>query len=52
MLLTQKNQTEIYAYWFASFILIAVLGSYGRQAIECVLMKLYEFLIQRTPLKL
>jgi uncharacterized membrane protein len=52
MLLTQKDQTEIYAYWFAAFILIVLLGSYGRQAIEWVLMKLYEFFIQRTPLKL
>jgi hypothetical protein len=52
MLLPQKNQTEIYAYWLAAFILIAVLGSYGRQAIAWVLMKLYEFFIQRTPLKL
>jgi Zn-dependent protease len=52
MLLTQKDQTEIYAYWFAAFILIVLLGSYGSQAIEWVLMKLYEFFIQRTPLKL
>jgi hypothetical protein len=52
MLLTEKDQTKIYAYWFAAFILIAVLGSYGMQAIEWVLMKLYEFFIQKTPLKL
>lgn len=52
MLLTERNQTEIYAYWFAAFFLLAVLGSYGIQAIEWVLMKLYEFFIQRTPIKL
>jgi Zn-dependent protease len=52
MQLTEKNQTEIYAYWFAAFILIAVLGSYGMQVIEWVLMKLYEFFIQKTPVKL
>jgi hypothetical protein len=52
MLLTQKGQTEIYTYWFAAFILIAVLGSCGRQAIEWVLIKGYEFFIKRAPMKL
>jgi hypothetical protein len=52
MQLTKKTQTEIYAYWFAAFILIAVLSSYGTQAIEWLLIKLYEFFIQRTPIKL
>jgi hypothetical protein len=52
MLLTQKDQNEIYAYWFTAFILIALLGSYGIQAIVWVLMKLYEFFIQKMPLKL
>ncbi len=52
MLLLQKNETEIYAYWFAAFIIIAALGSYGRQVIEWVLLKLYEFFIQRTSIKI
>jgi hypothetical protein len=55
MITPDKVRTDIVAYWFAAmllFILAGRYGRYGRQAVEWVLMKLYEFFIQRNPMKL
>ncbi len=52
MIVTQRPQSEIYSYLFAAIILLAMLKGYGRQAIEWILIKLHEFFIQRTPIKL
>jgi len=49
MLNTERIQAETLAYLFAAISLIIVLGSYGRQAIEWLLIKLYELFIQRNP---
>jgi hypothetical protein len=52
MITPDKVRTDIAAYWFAAMLLFIVLGRYGKQTIECVLMKFYEFFIQRNPMKL
>jgi uncharacterized membrane protein len=52
MITAHKINPGITAYYFAMVILLIVLGMYGEQAIEWVLMKLYEFFIQRTPIAL
>jgi hypothetical protein len=52
MIAAEKTQPEMLTYIFAAIVLITLLGGYGRQAIEWVLMKLYEFFIQRNPIKL
>lgn len=52
MLTADKINTDITAYWFVAVVLFIVLGLYGRPAIEWVLMKLYEFFIQKTPMKI
>jgi hypothetical protein len=52
MITVEKTAPEMYTYWFASIILIVVLGMYGRQAIEWVLMKLYEYFVANTPIKI
>lgn len=52
MITPDKVRTDIVAYWFAAMLLFILAGKYGRQAIEWVLMKLYEFFIQRNPMKL
>ena len=46
-----KISPDIIAYWFAVVLVFAVIGMYGRQAMEWLLMKLYEFFIQRNPEK-
>ncbi len=50
MLTSQKHELDIMAYWLAVLIVIIVFGRYGAQAIEWLLMKLYEFFMQRTSL--
>jgi len=49
MINTQKIQAETLAYFFAAISLFIILGRYGRQAIEWMLIKLYELFIQRNP---
>jgi hypothetical protein len=39
-------------YWFALVLLFILFGIYGKQALEWLLMQLYNFFIQRTPVKL
>jgi hypothetical protein len=46
MITPDKARTDIVAYWFAVMLLFIITGKYGRQAIEWILMKLYEFFIQ------
>jgi hypothetical protein len=52
MITPDKVRTDIAAYGFAAMLLFILFGRYGRQAIEWTLMKLYEFFIQRNPMKL
>lgn len=46
MATTNKIELRVIAYWFAFLLLFVVLGQYGRDVIEWVLIKLYEILIQ------
>jgi hypothetical protein len=52
MITADKIRPDVTSYWFALFLVFAILGRFGRQAMEWVLMKLYEFFIQRNPIKL
>jgi len=47
-----KINPDMTAYWFAAVLLFIVLGLYGRGAMEWILTKLYEFFIQKFPMKL
>ncbi|MBL0146239.1 MAG: hypothetical protein IPP48_11160 [Chitinophagaceae bacterium] len=49
MLVIEKIQPPLMVYWFAVVVIFILLGKYGRQAIEWVLMRLYDFFIQNTP---
>ncbi|MGF2412735.1 hypothetical protein [Ferruginibacter sp.] len=44
---TVKQRPEFLAYWCITIVVLIVLGGYGRQAIAWLLMKLYEFFIQK-----
>jgi hypothetical protein len=35
--------------WLATLVVLILLGSYGRQAMEWFFMRLYEFFIQHHP---
>ncbi len=48
MTIPEKYQVEILMYWFAIALVCILTGRYGKQAIEWVLMKLYEFFIQKS----
>ena len=49
MITAEKTQSRILTYWLAVLFVFILLGGYGREAIEWLLMKLYEFFVQRTP---
>jgi hypothetical protein len=52
MLTTQKQQSDFMAYWFTVLLVFILFGRFGLEAIQWVLMKLYEFFIQHVPLKI
>ncbi len=52
MLTHRKSQSEILPYVFAVLVVFFLFGRPGRQAIEWLLMKLYELFIQGNPLKI
>lgn len=48
----EKTQYDLLVYYaLAVAILFLILTGYGRQAIEWMVLKLYEFFIQRHPMK-
>lgn len=51
MIYPQKIQSEIVAYFLTVVLVFAIMGRYGKQAIEWILMKLYEFFIQRNAIE-
>ena len=51
MITLDKINTDVTAFWFAVILLFIALGLYGRPAIEWLLIKMYEFFIQRTSMK-
>ena len=52
MMTADKIKPDKTAYWFALLVVLVILGLYGRQAMEWILMKLYEFFIQRKPMNI
>jgi hypothetical protein len=50
MIAIQKTQPDAIAYIMAVAILFILLGRYSRQAMEWLLMKLYEFFVLRGPI--
>jgi len=51
MITADKINPAITVCWFALVLLLIVMSVYGRQVIEGLLMKLYTFFIQNTPVK-
>lgn len=47
MLADVKNQSETLSYWLIIFFIFLLLGIYGKQFIEWLLMMLYEFFINK-----
>jgi hypothetical protein len=52
MITAEKTQSRILTYWLAVLFVFVILGGYGQAAIEWLLMKLYEFFVQRTPVQI
>ncbi len=52
MIALQPQQIDKQMYWIGAIILLLIFGKYGIQAVELVLMKLYEFFIQNVSLKI
>jgi hypothetical protein len=52
MITAEKTYPEMVTYFFAAIVLLTLFGNYSRQAIEWILMRLYEFFIQNNPIKL
>ncbi len=47
MVAAQRNMVEVFSYMLMLLFVIAIAGKYGRQWIEWMLQKLYEYWIQR-----
>jgi hypothetical protein len=52
MIALEQQQMDKQMYWVGAIILLLMFGKYGLQAVEYVLMKLYEFFIQSRPIKI
>ena len=52
MITAEKTQSRILTYWLAVLFVFVLLGGYGQEAIEWLLLKLYEFFVQRTPVQI
>jgi hypothetical protein len=52
MISLAKTDVELAPYILTMLIVFFLLGQYGRQAIAWILMKLYEFVIQKNPLSI
>jgi hypothetical protein len=47
-----KTQTDMQVYWIASILLVILFAKYGVDAVRFILMKLYEFFIQNSVVKI
>lgn len=45
----QKINPDPGAKWFATVLIIIFIGLYGSEVLAWILMKLYEYLIQKSP---
>jgi hypothetical protein len=52
MILTEKTQSGLLAYWYAIVLLFVLLIGYGKQALGWLLLKLYEWFVQSVPAKI
>jgi hypothetical protein len=52
MIALEQQKIDKQMYWVGAIILILIFGRFGLQGIEFVLMKLYEFFIQRTVVQI
>lgn len=52
MIALEQQQVDKQMYWLAAIILLLVFGKYGLQAVEYVLLKMYEFFIQNISIKI
>ncbi len=48
MIALEQQKIDKQVYWAAAIILLLMFGKYCIQAIQFVLMRLYEFFIQHT----
>ena len=46
MMTADKIKPDITAYWFALMLVFVILGLFGRESMDWILMKLYELFIQ------
>jgi hypothetical protein len=47
-----KNGSELIACLVTALLVFTILSRYGKQVMEWILMKLYEFFIQKNPMDL
>jgi hypothetical protein len=52
MIALEQQQIDKQMYWIGALILLLIFGRFGIQAVEFVLMKLYEFFIQNVSIKI
>jgi hypothetical protein len=52
MILSEKTQTGLLAYWYAIVLLFVLLVGYGKQALGWILLKLYEWFVQSVPARI
>lgn len=52
MITVHHTKPSAIPYWFIMILLFLTLGKYGWQAIEWIMLKLYEFFIQNHPVSL
>ncbi len=45
-----KIETSMWSYFLTLLILLLIVGQFGKQAIEWILLQLYQFFIQQKPL--
>ncbi len=48
MIAADKIKPGIPLYWLIVVLVFTTIGLYGKQSLEWILMKLYEFFIQRN----
>jgi hypothetical protein len=52
MIALEQQKIDKQMYWAAALILLLIFGRYGLQAVQFVLIKLYEFFIQNVSVRI
>lgn len=50
MITVHHTRPSAVPYWVIMFFLFLILGKYALETVEWIIMKLYEFFIQDTPI--